>query len=497
MINLSSFLKNFDFCCSLYVIDYIGLFVIFMLGFVLLNQKPMEIIMKVLKKDKKIVKNPLSAGKAAKFQNRIQSLDIEKLKAHLSFGPLIYGHIYEIHFFKAGKTYRGQTSEPVGERWKRHISEARGTRSTTLLSKAIRKFGSGDDAVKIRILAKAYSFEELDGLELKFIEKSKRAGIECLNSHKKGYKKTKNRVPFFISSAPGFKSMRDIWRGVIRRCYDPSCKQFHRYGGRGIGVCFAWRQNFSDFLLDMWPSYEEGLSLDRIDNDGNYTPKNCRWATQQEQVENSTSAKPICIDGNSYPSIVKACGAHGNSYGLIKGRRKRKGMSLVDAIKTPRSPEAKEVLINGVLFESELLAREHHGVSRKLVRERLKLGWDIDRAYSTKKLKYSQWKSNNQPLMVYGIQYPSIQACADFYGIDHSTLGWRINVKGMSLEEAVSQPNANFISLVIDGIKFNSIKEALSYFSILPYKYKRLLSKGMDRVAAIKLAAGKINTPKK
>ena len=74
------------------------------------------------------------------------------------------------------------------------------------------------------------------------------------------------------------------WDAMLTRCYSPSCKAYSRYGGRGIIVCEQWKNNFARFLSDMGPS--NGLTLERINNEGNYEPSNCRWATYKEQRAN-------------------------------------------------------------------------------------------------------------------------------------------------------------------------------------------------------------------
>jgi hypothetical protein len=75
------------------------------------------------------------------------------------------------------------------------------------------------------------------------------------------------------------------WEAMIYRCSKPNKDTYHRYGGRGINVCERWLQGFQNFLADMGEK-PEGYELDRIDNDGDYTPENCRWITHKENCQN-------------------------------------------------------------------------------------------------------------------------------------------------------------------------------------------------------------------
>lgn len=76
------------------------------------------------------------------------------------------------------------------------------------------------------------------------------------------------------------------WNSMKQRCSNPNLRGFQNYGGRGITVDPRWL-NFQNFIEDMWPSFQEGLSLDRIDNDRGYSKDNCRWTDRVTQRHNS------------------------------------------------------------------------------------------------------------------------------------------------------------------------------------------------------------------
>jgi hypothetical protein len=90
-----------------------------------------------------------------------------------------------------------------------------------------------------------------------------------------------------------------IWNMMKQRCANPNVPTFKRYGGRGISVCDVWRDSFEAFYRDMGPRPTAFHSIDRIDNDGNYCPENCRWATQPEQGLNTSKNRRVSYRGEA------------------------------------------------------------------------------------------------------------------------------------------------------------------------------------------------------
>jgi hypothetical protein len=106
------------------------------------------------------------------------------------------------------------------------------------------------------------------------------------------------------------------WVNMMTRCGNPKASQYARYGGRGIKVCDRWLK-FENFAADMGEC-PAGLSLEREDNDGNYQPDNCRWATKVEQCRNRSSSRAVLrSDGVRYETLSEAAEAVGGTIGGV------------------------------------------------------------------------------------------------------------------------------------------------------------------------------------
>ena len=115
--------------------------------------------------------------------------------------------------------------------------------------------------------------------------------LHYIRQWRHGSPDVERRTTHGMSNSPTYES----WRSMKERCYRTRHPAYSSYGGRGITVCEPW-QSFENFLTDMGER-PAGMTIDRIDNDGNYEPGNCRWATKSQQNRNRR-LKMVCAHGH-------------------------------------------------------------------------------------------------------------------------------------------------------------------------------------------------------
>ena len=113
-----------------------------------------------------------------------------------------------------------------------------------------------------------------------------------------------------------------IWVKIKERCYGDYCKEYKYYGSRGIIMCDRWLNSFENFLEDMGKRPSDKHTIDRIDNNGNYTPENCKWSTMKEQCRNRRN-NHFLLFNNELKTISEWSEITGLSISAINGRIKR------------------------------------------------------------------------------------------------------------------------------------------------------------------------------
>lgn len=168
-----------------------------------------------------------------------------------------------------------------------------------------------------------------------------------------------------------------IWCKMKERCYNEKNIKYKDYGGRGIKICEDWLSDFAKFYdWSVNNGYNDELTLDRIDFNGNYEPKNCHWATQQEQQNNRRDNVHINVNGKDFTISQLAK--------LIKSKpasvayRLKHGWSIDDIINKPfENTKERLITFNGKSQSINAWARET-GISKITIRNRLnRYGWSI------------------------------------------------------------------------------------------------------------------------
>ena len=173
---------------------------------------------------------------------------------------------------------------------------------------------------------------------------------------------------------------------MLQRCYNSNNISYPNYGAKSITVCDRWRygegskSGFECFLKDMGEA-SEGLSIDRINVNGNYEPSNCVWATVKEQANNKSTSRYITYKGRTQTLAQWAEELNINAVTLA-GRLDKQNMSVKEAFTTPVIKRTKGITYQGRTLTIAKWAKEV-GIDRKVIGWRLRNGWNVENALTT------------------------------------------------------------------------------------------------------------------
>lgn len=142
-----------------------------------------------------------------------------------------------------------------------------------------------------------------------------------------------NKNPRYIDGRKGTR-LYSIYRNMKSRCYNEKATSYNRYGGRGIQICDEWLIDFSNFYKwSIQNGYKENLTIDRINNNGNYEPNNCRWTDIKTQSRNRNINHLVTINNITKP-LISWCEEYKINYKTVRDRLKR-GWSYEDSLTKP------------------------------------------------------------------------------------------------------------------------------------------------------------------
>lgn len=238
-----------------------------------------------------------------------------------------------------------------------------------------------------------------------------------------------------------------IWYGIRGRCYNAKSPNYSTYGGRGIIMCDEWKNDFMAFYKwSIEHGYDDNLSIDRIDVNGNYCSDNCRWVDRLTQENNKRNTNYVTYKGETKPLAVW-CRELNLKHSLVSSRI-QKGWNVATAFETPCS----------VIYRSEDLITYNdktqtinewcieRGLKLSTVFARLHKGLDIEQALSPVSEDHRR-----KSIILYNANgdehyCSTITECAKFLNVAHSTIRYHIkryglpcSYKGWTIEEALVQ----------------------------------------------------------
>jgi hypothetical protein len=214
------------------------------------------------------------------------------------------------------------------------------------------------------------------------------------------------------------------WQNMIYRCYNPKNKSYKYYGGRGIQVCERWRDSFENFFEDMGKC-PDGMSIERVDNDGNYEPSNCKWIPKKNQNSNRRDTVIITYNGET-KTLNQWATCLGMNYSILK-MRLRNWNNVEKAFTTPIDNYVKKINYNGEI-KTILEWANYLNISYSVLSYRLTNWNNVEKAFITP-VKIYKKKSTAIPvrtLISYHEETKNLLEWSRCLGINYNTLYTRL-----------------------------------------------------------------------
>lgn len=262
------------------------------------------------------------------------------------------------------------------------------------------------------------------------------------------------------------------WMHMIERCYNTAHTSFPRYGGRGIRVCKQWHL-FSNYF-NHFGDIPKGMSIDRIDVDGNYCPENTRLVTAKVQANNKRNNHRLTYR-NETRTMMEWSELLGINYGTLKGRIKR-GWTVEEAFETPINPTYERydpIVMDDKVFSVSELAKTT-GISRAGIRGRIRSGMSPDQLLATCNLQHHPITWNNQTR--------NISDWARSVGMSPDNLMRRLDL-GWDFERAITTPIKT--PQFADVLDNKPLQHVAADVGINPNTLTNRLKAGMDLDTAI------------
>ena len=175
------------------------------------------------------------------------------------------------------------------------------------------------------------------------------------------------------------RKLQKVFRSMIYRYYNENNRVYKYYGGKGVTICDEWLQSFDNFYnWALLNGYKEGLSIDRIDVNGSYSPKNCRWATMEEQSRNRTNT--VLVEYNGKKMTLREWSEELNISLSTISKRKHNGYSDKEIIEgRPKRKRVANIYLqyNGKTLSIREWSKELN-TKEGTIRTRLDRGWSIE-----------------------------------------------------------------------------------------------------------------------